>query len=489
MIVKRVAHRARAVEEMDASNIFAGGIVGDTFAASVVAYLDRHSGRMYPIRYRRISMDVEPGCTPSLRQMREALVTSWSTLSDHSVEYSRYFLCLPPWGIRGCNARARLGVCEQRLAPGGGRSTVTGGHVSELFERICRDAVTGAETVCDMALQGFVLQNGVRTLDPVGQTSATLELRAHLTVADRGVVAALLESLDAVDVKVDLLTSPCMAVAAHLGEAERRLSSVVLDIGGRHACLTAFREGMVVDSCVEASGSDDFSLRVADELGVAERDLRAFVADKRDLFLSEAQADTLLLPLYGRDDGFVPLAELLDVARRHAQDLSLRLADRLRRMAAGPGGRIRQLALTGDDALAVRAVTERLRADFGCATHWIEPRGVYGSDGARVPGYARLVGMLRRGVREAPPQAQILREFNASAGERAWRWMRSAAPYAAGRVLRSLAPFGRGIRHSLAAARRTAASAGAGMRNAWPRPRSQRGTLLGGCREPPRWLL
>jgi hypothetical protein len=94
--------------------------------------------------------------------------------------------------------------------------------------------------------------------------------------------------------------------------------------------------------------------------------------------------------------------------------------------AQGRWGPVKTLMLTGDDAFTVETLRGLLadRYPFRCIVK--KPENVSGEQALGMAGYARLIGLLRRGAVRPPERPPILREYDASDAERVMKRVVSA---------------------------------------------------------------
>jgi len=105
-------------------------------------------------------------------------------------------------------------------------------------------------------------QRGIR--HPAGMYGARLEARVHIVTASRPALDNVAKTLDLAGVEMDeLVLEPLASASACLGDDERELGALVLDIGGGTTDVIAYSDGGVVASGVIGLGGNNVTSDVA----------------------------------------------------------------------------------------------------------------------------------------------------------------------------------------------------------------------------------
>jgi cell division protein FtsA len=105
-------------------------------------------------------------------------------------------------------------------------------------------------------------QRGIR--HPAGMYGARLEARVHIVTASRPALDNVAKTLDLAGVEMDeLVLEPLASASACLGDDERELGVLVLDIGGGTTDVIAYADGGVVASGVLGLGGNNVTSDVA----------------------------------------------------------------------------------------------------------------------------------------------------------------------------------------------------------------------------------
>ena len=472
------AHNGRNGEagQLSAKNTHAGAVVGDNWVLTAVAHVDP-LGRVCPIQVRYMLIPTRLGHSPALRQIQAALRRCWLDLWKEGIETNRFFLCLPPWIGDGQEASVRMSMNQDRTVFRR-RGVVSGRHVRELEQRLCAEGETDSHIVSDILPHYFEMSERRRVPDPVESLSDELELKAYVLRAELGTVQGILDGLKKMNVVVDVMMSSCRASSDVLSESDRESGVVLVDVSTRGTTCTAYAGGNMIDTAYVAQGSDHVLKAAAEGLHLAPRDLADYVSENRDELLSISCGEAVrLLPLFGRDGGFRTLCELDRAARAPCGGLFQSIRDFVDGVARDRGCRLGKLVFAGDECLTLHTLKALAEERMAVECAWGLPKAVYGKDCTGVPGYARMVGLMRQAALSPLVTPLYLGRYNESfirkltrGGTRFVRSSCESVVGAADRLVARIAPAAtRIVRAWRTAAKEGAKKHEAGVKVAWPR--------------------
>ena len=418
------------VDELDTNRIHAALVVGDNWVATVIAHVDR-LGTVYPFRWRHTFLDVEGRDVPSPRVLQEAVYECWNGMGvDARVEYSRFFLSLPGWACRSREATSRCFI-DRELGPRVSRPKVTAHDVQRLAERICTENISASYVVTDLVPHCYLGDSGTAHKDPIGATSATLLLQAHLVMADLSTVHTILDALRAMDVRVDVMSGPFCPMGTHLTAPERASGAVLVEVDRLNTYCSHFLGGQLVRSSQATGGVYDIVQSAASGLGIRMSDFAPWLG-RLDTALVEAGPDVEidLPPRRRRQPSGVRLGDVVAAAGEAAEDLLSRLDVTPEFSEQNLQRCLNKVVVMGDDHLTLRAMCEAFRRRHGVECEWRRPRKVHGNGRPPVPGFPRVVGLSRFGAVHNGRRQPYLEEYNETLMDALNRSVQEAALHA-----------------------------------------------------------
>lgn len=435
MILPRDASRNKPLWRLETDNILAGIVFGDTWVTAALVHIDRRNGTLFPIRWSSAEIATSPTQIPALPRIREAVELCWSNLCDQDApEYSSLTVCLPPWCCEGEISAASRRIGANTRMPWRRESKVDESDIAALQDAVILSCTNKRFAIADLIPRWYTLDTGSRVDDPRGAITETLELSAFVIRCESGVVYGILDILAELGLRVDGLTSPFAATAAMLSREERDAGAALIDMDRRTTCCSLYLNGALTSCAVVGGGSETIMHRAADSLRMSASDLRAAIAQRKELLLFAD--DTGVSAHQDRPRRHTPPApavtDLDAAADIPASDLFTQI------MAAmddnSIGSPLRKLVLCGDDPLALRAIKRigsRL-ADIPSITRQVDQ--VHAGERFDEPGYARLMGMIRQQAMK-PGRRTVLDRYNESlvgtltrsmsgSARRAYEWMR-----------------------------------------------------------------
>lgn len=397
-----------AVWEFDIEHVFAAAVIGDAQVMMVIAHVDP-SRSVIPLRWHAEALPTGRGYTPSLRQIEEALKACWARLSGEPIDYSRFFLCLPPWCTQSRRATGSIHIPDPPGGPDAGRPRVTEAHIRELAQMACREHVPQKLAAIDVQPLAYVLDNGCRVADPVGSITSTLAVEANLVLADSGLTAGILGILTGLGIRVDVMTTPYVATAGFVDAEDLSSGCAQIDVGRSSTCCSFFQDGAMVHTALVPGGSENVVDETAECLGIRSGDLRALLAEKVDALMAADDFDSLLLPLPGNSArSRLSVGELDAVLVARSEDLFRRILETINALVRDRRVRLRRIQILGEDRIVLRALHHVGQAFFPTQCSLVTPDRVFGIDEEMATAFGRMIGLLRRGaLGHATPQPYL----------------------------------------------------------------------------------
>ncbi|MCE2474006.1 MAG: cell division protein FtsA [Alphaproteobacteria bacterium] len=269
--------------------------------------------------------------------------------------------------------------------------------------------------------------DGSRVDDPVDMVGNLLRINVHLVHAERSVGWNLETCLADAQIEVKALVFPALAAGlAVMTEEERRIGSVVIDVGASRISLGIFHEDALVYTWACAGGGDYFTRDLARGLGVSLREATRIKKFHASTVIGEGLGPVLVQPHEAETEDErieIPAKAVNQIVASRAKAMFEELAEVLASsgfpqemggvvVLTGGGSQIRGFADAASKVLARRVRLGR-------------PEGVQGlPEALRKPEFAVLVGLLR--YAEDPPREFLSRALPSRAGglRAAFRWLR-----------------------------------------------------------------
>ncbi len=388
----------KAVHEFETQHTFAAAVIGDAQVVMMIAHVDQ-SRSVIPLRSHAEPLPAGRAYTPSLRQIEDALKVCWGHLAGEEIEYTRFFLCLPPMCTQSRRASGSIRIPEPPGGPEAVRPRVTEAHIRELAQVVCREHVPPKFAAVDVQPLGYVLDNGCRVADPLGSITSSLEMQAHVVMADSGMTTGILDALTQMGLRVDVMTTPYGATAGFVSEEDLASGCAQIDVGRAYTCCGFYQDGAMVHTALVPGGSEQVVDETADCLGLRAGDLRALLTEKMDALMAADECGLLLLPLPGGSArSRLSVGELDAVLIARAEDLFRRILSTMNALVRDRSVRMRRIQILGEDRLVLRALHHVGQAFFPTQCHLVTPDRVFGPEESQVAALARTIGLLRRGA-------------------------------------------------------------------------------------------
>jgi cell division protein FtsA len=269
--------------------------------------------------------------------------------------------------------------------------------------------------------------DGSRVDDPVDMVGNLLRINVHLVHAERSVGWNLETCLADAQIEVKALVFPALAAGlAVMTEEERRIGSVVIDVGASRTSLGIFHEDALVYTWACAGGGDYFTRDLARGLGVSLQEATRIKKFHASTVIGDGLGPVSVQPHEAETEDEwieIPAKAVNQIVASRAKAMFEELAEVLASsgfpqemggvvVLTGGGSQIRGFADAASKILARRVRLGR-------------PEGVQGlPEALRKPEFAVLVGLLR--YAEEPPREFLSRALPSRAGglRAAVRWLR-----------------------------------------------------------------
>lgn len=111
--------------------------------------------------------------------------------------------------------------------------------------------------------QGFVIDDALPVKDPVGNICSCLEMKAKIVIVNNELIKNLILSLELAGLKVKKVALNLLAAAEVLGEVEKELGVVLIDLGGSTTGVGVFNRGGLVEMAVLPVGGEHITSDLA----------------------------------------------------------------------------------------------------------------------------------------------------------------------------------------------------------------------------------
>lgn len=180
-------------------------------------------------------------------------------------------------GISGAHVR---GVSSHGMCAVAGRE-VTESDVERVLEAARAVPVDADRMILHALPREYIVDNQEGIRDPVGMSGVRLQARVNLVTAATSCVQNVVRSVERAGLDVaDVVLSPLASASSVLGDDEREIGVVVVDIGGGTTDLLVFEDGGIAHTSVIPVGGNNITSDLAAGLrtptGEAERLKRAF---------------------------------------------------------------------------------------------------------------------------------------------------------------------------------------------------------------------
>ncbi len=454
-ILKGGAKGAAFVGELSLQRTFAAIVIGDNWIAAVKVHVDV-LGAVYPFCWHYEFLETIPGATPSINAIRKGLRRCWGHLVDSdNPSFSKMFVCLPGWG---CRTKA---VKDRILLGGDGDSdgtatVVTAREVQDLIDKTVADHGERGFVATECIPRYFIVENGRKTPDPVGELCTSLGMEGHMVLADRNIVETIEGTLADLDVDIDVMRSPCTVMRGNLSAEERDGSMLFVDVDRFKTYCGFFAGGEFVRMTHVDVGSRSILEGAAEALGLLPGELADWVNEWEDLvqlgrWNPEDQAPVMPHSANGPESW-----EALDeAAAEPARELFGHIYEHLKFVNAREHIHISRVVFTGDDYLTLRALKKAGEAYLGIACTRLVPDRLHNAERIQIPGLARMVGLVRQEENTIRGAQPYLAEKARTWLDRFNDWFRSGGAGLAKRVGSFFAGVFKGmVRASLAAGTR-----------------------------------
>ena len=406
---------------LSAQHAFLGMVIEENGVVMMIARVDRFR-RIMPLRWAVVPIPLSRDLTPAPRQMEGALSDGLRQLHGEPLEYGRCFLCLPPWCTETRAGSGSIDLGAQGHDPDRPAvRRVTADDVQDLVRRVCQQNVPPACAVVDVVPQHYVLDNGCRVSDPLGSLTRTLDLEACLIVTDYGTARGLLDALNSLRLRVDMMTSPYAATGELLLPSDKEAGSVLVDAGARYTCCSFFQDGILAHAVLVPCGLEEAVAEAAGRLGMEEEDLVRVVRARREWLLQPEVYAALVVALPGGRS--VRVADVDAAVRAGAGLFWGRVQTCLDEAIRARHLRVKRLWLAGDESVLLRALKGIGAQRFPAQGGQVAMQQVHCGTEAVLPAQARMAGLLARGALASPALQPFLHEYNRVPGDPVLRFL------------------------------------------------------------------
>ena len=269
--------------------------------------------------------------------------------------------------------------------------------------------------------------DGNRIQDPVDMVGNLLKINVHMVHAERSAGWNLETCLADIQIEVKAMVFPALAAGlATMTEEERRIGSVVIDIGASRISLGIFHDSALVYAWAGAGGGDDFTRDLARGLGVSLKEATRIKKFHASTVMGDGLGPVQVEPHEGQADGEqveLPGEDINRIVASRAQAMFEEISDVL----AGSGfpSELGGVAVLTGGGSQIRGLLDTAGQVLGRRVRLGRPDNVPGlPEALRKPEFAVLVGLLR--YAEQPPREFLSRALPPRAGglRAAFRWLR-----------------------------------------------------------------
>ncbi len=397
---------------------YAGLVIGDNWISALKAHVN-HSRHVFPYARRYVYGNLLPGILPSGRDLIRVGQQCWKEVNlDGDQDYSQFFVMLPPSICRVADVNLVQHVWQMDAGQGGKRDMpITDEHIQALVGQGIKAVQREGYVVVEIVPHSFVINDRRPTDDPVGALAETVGMKGQIVLAERSFVIDVLAALKIMGIqnRTNLVT-PFGVASQHLTPVERERCVVVADIDHHYTSLSVLERGLLVQAVTLDYGSDLLRVETAAALNMLPEEMQRWAGEWDTIFACpdpDALHARKVFSAFG--SGPKSLDELDAAAQPSADFLFKLLHEKLQHANLKHHASIRDIVLTGDDTLALRALRQAAARHPGLRCAWRLPDEaveVYGTR-LQMPGLSRTIAALRLdetlGRRPQPP---IVTEYN-----------------------------------------------------------------------------
>ena len=286
--------KMKPVYEFDPARTYTCAVIGDSWVEMAIIQ-GRPDGRIWPIRAHSVEIPTNLPHCPSINQVLKALSICWGEVAqDPPIDYENFVVCLPAWVCRGRDATCRVSVGQNSHA-----ATVEKRHVRDLCDKVSGNGLLGDQVVVDLIPYGFTLDSGREVADPVGETTHSLRVDAHLVLAENAFVTRLLDFFHDRGLRTDFLASPYAATSCAPDQTESQIGTAVIDLDRRRTLCSFYRHGTLHHATHIETGVDNVHYEIAARVGKSVDEVRSFLHATKQLLLPDRKANKVWeLPLF-----------------------------------------------------------------------------------------------------------------------------------------------------------------------------------------------
>ena len=330
-----------------------------------------------------------------------------------------------------------VGIAGDHIRSYNGRGVVAvAGPENEITEDDVRRAIDAAKAVVmpidreiiHIIPQEFIVDDQRGIKDPLGMSGVRLETEVHIVTGAITSAQNICRSVERAGLNVkDLVLEPLASSYSVLGEDEKELGVVVMDMGGGTTDIAMFFEGCIRHTAVVALGggnvTNDIALCLRTPIDQAET-VKIKHGCTLPLFIKN-EDETIEIPgVGGRPPRKVAQDLLMDIIHPRMEEIFRLTAGEIRKsefaslMTAG-------IVLTGGGAL-IKGAAELAEEIFDMPVKLGIPRGFSGLiDLAKSPIHATGVGLIMYAIHHRYDLEGILCEGEVGLFERIWERMKS----------------------------------------------------------------
>ena len=391
----RILESFRAVDHLKKENTFAAISFGDNYVSAALAHVDV-MGSVYPYRLQHAFFKRDKRHDPDARELDAALRKCWEGLGNNpELEASQILVALPPWASRSRMAEARLVVPSEEGAGMYARK-VDKIVVRSLQDVMCAKNTPAGYVVSDLIPQYYTTDTGSTLGNPISATTSTLAMRGHLVMTELSVARIILDCLKSKSVWATHLTTAFCATGFNIWPDEKQRGVALIEVDRLRTYCSFFENGVLVHTCQVDGGSIETLSDAAHRLDVPPGDLALWLNDREELMrYADPQIEIAWPSATRKPNGPRTLGDIENAARPMAEKIMGRIQAALKGVDEAVNRGIRNVVLMGDDPLIMRALRSAFREVGGAQCEWRVPPKVHGEQHRAVPGFARMIGLLR----------------------------------------------------------------------------------------------
>lgn len=380
---------------MIAPDVIVGIDVGTTKICTLVAKL-AHDGELSIAGIGKVpSYGLRKGTVTDIKSTIESIHES-KILAEQTagLEIDSAFIGVTGSHIEAHLSNAIVSVSEPQRG-------ITQEDVDRAIDLAKRMAIPKGRRLIDVIVRDFIIDNQVRTSDPIGANGMRLEANVLLISASIPELESIYKAVNNAGIDVeDIIIQPIASAEAVLSADERDLGVALIDIGGGTTDLAVYQQGNVNHLAVFPVGGNHVNSDLACGIRV-----------------SAKQAEHIKLQLGGVGEEHISSTDLIEINRggnRHEtiplkiisiiiypriEEILLLVRDNLEN-----AGFLKQIpcgiVLTGGTAL-MPGITDLASKIFDTSARIGYPQDIFGlTEESRNPKYATAVGLVKIGSME-----------------------------------------------------------------------------------------